>query len=65
MKKTTIYANLEFYVYCPNCEETIEIEDYPEYPFTKTFCSNEWEGLSEEYSCPNCNKPFVIDKMET
>lgn len=71
MKKVSGYMEISAIVYCPYCNEMVDLfqlDDFrgESYIFDK-LCSNKGWGIKnwdEEISCPACSKKFKIKDIE-
>lgn len=70
MKADTATFGFEIWLYCPHCEELVNLADIDsqdglcELVFGTRNKPPKWEDIGFDFDCPECGKETTLDKME-
>lgn len=72
MEKVTGIVEVHVWVYCPECEETVDLDQIEDDEsrlgvalFGGTAKLPQWDNIGAVYKCPECGKEFELDHFET
>jgi len=72
MEKVTGTVEVHVWVYCPECFETVDLDQIEDDEcrlsvalFGGTEKLAQWDNIGAVYKCPECGKEFELDSFET
>ncbi|MBT4090074.1 MAG: hypothetical protein HN580_05370 [Deltaproteobacteria bacterium] len=72
MEKVTGTVEVHVWVYCPECGETVDLDQIADNErrlgvalFGGAEKLAQWDNIGAVYECPECGKEFELDSFET